>query len=613
VSIEDKAKLVRKWCLISTTEAGSGHPTSSLSAADLMTVLFDKFYTFDLKNPHNLANDRLIFSKGHASPLFYTMYAAAGGISFDDLKTLRKFGSNLEGHPMPEFPFTEAATGSLGQGLSVGAGMSLGLTRDKSLVEKPHVYVLLGDSELAEGQNWEAANFASYHKLSNLIAIADINRLGQSQETMFGHHTEEYEKRFKAFGWETVVIDGHNFEEIEKAFNSAVQNNTAKPFIIIAKTFKGKGISFLEDKEGWHGKTLSKDELAKALQELGDVKDEVVFDLRKPSTVIARTPAFGETRNDIGISFNKGEEVSTREIYGKVLAELANTHPEIYALDAEVKNSTFSIDFLKAHPEKFVECFIAEQNMVSAAAGLSRLGYKPFVSTFAAFLSRAFDQIRMARLSEANISFVGSHAGVAIGEDGPSQMGLEDIAMFAALPGTVIFHPSDAVSAAKLLAVMLNLKGISYMRTLRQKTPILYDSNEEFHVGGSKILKKSDKDFLTIVAAGTTLHEVLKAYDILVKEDIYIRIIDSYCIKPIDRVTILNATSETKIPKIITVEDHFSHGGLGDISLSALAAEPVTAEKMAVRKIARSGTKDELLDFEGINAKAIVAKVRTFT
>jgi len=615
INILEKAKLVRKWCIISTTEAGSGHPTSSMSAVELMSVLFDQFFTYDLKTPNNLQNDRLVFSKGHASPLLYTMFALSGAYPVDELKTLRKFGSRLEGHPTPRFPYAEAATGSLGQGLSVGAGLAIGMLREKILQEKPKVYVLLGDGELAEGQVWEAANFAGYYKLQNLIAIVDVNRLGQSQETMFGHHIEEYANRFSAFGWEVVVLDGHNIEEIEKAFTKATQNKSEKPFAVIAKTFKGKGISFLENKENWHGKPVKKEDLEKALAELGNVKDEsVVFHLKPPQKSFLIESPKNEKNADYSLqisSLKKNEEIATRELYGTALAQLGTTNNLIYALDGDVKNSTYSIDFLKAYPDRFIECFIAEQNMVGVALGLSRFGKHPFVSTFAAFLTRAFDQIRMARISEANIKFVGSHAGVSIGEDGSSQMGLEDIAMFGALPDTVILHPCDGISCAKLLSSLTSHQGIGYLRTLRPKTPIIYEQAETFHIGGSKILRQSPEDILTIVACGITVFEALKAYDTLQKEGIAVRVVDCYSIKPIDSKTLIRSATETKQKFLITVEDHFEHGGLGDMVMSAITESGAHVKKMAVKKIAHSGTKDELLDDAGISASHIVAKVKS--
>lgn len=626
---QQKANLIRKWCLISTTEAGSGHPTSCLSAADITAVLFDKYFTFDIKDPKNPNNDRFILSKGHAAPLLYTLFAISGGLKLEELKTLRKLHSRLEGHPTLEFPYTEVVTGSLGQGLSIGAGDAIVFQKDNAKFKVqssklPKVFVLMGDGELAEGSVWEAANFASYYKLNNLIAIADINRLGQSQETMFGHDMDEYIQRFSAFGWEVIAIDGQNFSEIDKAFNLAVHNKSDKPFVIIAKTLKGKGVSMLENKDGWHGKPLKKEDLEKALKELGE-DDSLRFNLRGPAATAPPASArfseasFSELRavgnpfsgvTPSKTTYKKGEEIATREVYGQVLAELGKEEERMYALDAEVKNSTYSIDFQKAFPDRFIECFIAEQNMVGVAVGLSTRGKIPFVSTFAAFLTRAYDQIRMAAISHANIKFCGSHAGVSIGEDGASQMGLEDIAMFGALPHAVVLHPADAVTTAKLVPQLVAHQGISYLRTLRSKTPVLYNATEEFSIGGSKILHQSKKDIVTIVAAGITVFETLKAYDILKKEGIFVRVVDCYSIKPIDKKTLVKCVSETTQPTVITVEDHFAHGGLGDFVLDALAETNAKVHKMAVEEFSHSGKPEELLDRAKISAKHIVIAVK---
>ncbi len=618
---EKKANLLRKLILTSTTAAGSGHVTSSFSAVELGTVLFDKYFSYDLDNPLSLTNDRFVLSKGHASPLFYGLYAMSGAFPLEDLQTLRKLGSNLEGHPTSHFKYTDAATGSLGQGLSVGNGLAYYLKdqRPKTKDQKnPKVFVMLGDGECAEGQVWEAANFASYYKLNNLIAIADINRLGQSQATMFGHQMNNYQKRFEAFGFETVVIKGHNLTEIDNAFTQAVENRTGKPFIILAETVKGKGVSFLEDKDGWHGKALKKEDLEKALAELGEVDESVRFELRKPEVIASvakqsdKKIATSSTtpRNDILFDFKKGEEVGTREVYGKALSQLAREDERIFSLDADMKNSTFSEDFLKIWPERFIECFIAEQNMVSVAVGLARLGRKPFVSTFASFLTRAADQIRMAAVSRANIAFVGAHVGVSIGEDGPSQMGLEDIALFGTIPDSIVLQPSDVVSMTKLIPHLLSHEHISYLRMLRPKTPVLYENDEEFSVGGSKVLRSTAKDVLTVAATGITVHEALKAQQELEKEGIMIRVIDCYSIKPVDKTTLRFCLSETLKSIIITVEDHYEHGGLGDFVLAAMSERGGTVYKMAVDHISRSGTKDELLSDAKISASAIVQKVK---
>lgn len=603
--LQEKAKLVRKWCLISTTEAGSGHPTSCLSAADMTTLLFDRYFRYDLTNPLNLYNDRFVLSKGHAAPLLYSLFGIAGAYPLDELKTLRKFGSRFEGHPTPKFKFAEAATGSLGQGLSVGAGLALAAKREGY---GNTVYVLAGDGELAEGQVWEAANFAAHEKLDNLIMIADINRLGQSQETMFGHHIEEYVKKFLAFDFEVIAIDGHNYEEIDRALQ-ATQRADGKPFAIVAKTFKGHGISFLENKDGWHGKALKKEELEKALKELGNIDDDLRFQLKKPR----QTKLPGKTNKlaDTVINFEQGKEYATREVFGEVLAKLGEQDKNIYALDGDVMNSTFTENFKKAFPERFVECYIAEQNMVSVAAGLSRMGKIPFVASFAAFLTRAADQIRMGRVSEANIKFIGSHVGVSIGEDGPSQMGLEDISLFGTLPDVIVFQPCDAVSAAKLVPQMIDHKGYAYMRTLRPKTALVYKNNESFSIGGSKILKRSGNDSMTVAATGITVFEALKAADELKKENINLRVVDCYSIHPVDAGTLKKCLQETDQKIIITVEDHFAHGGLGDFVMAALSGEEVEVIKLAVNKISRSGTKDELLADAGIDAAHIAAMVRS--
>jgi transketolase len=602
--LKEKAKLIRKWSMISTTEAASGHPTSCMSAADISAVLFNNYFTYDIANPLNLYNDRFVLSKGHAAPLLYSLFAMAGGYPIEELRTLRKFGSRLEGHPVPKYVYAEAATGSLGQGLSVGAGLAW-LAKKENLPYK--TFVLTGDGELAEGQVWEAANFASHEKLDNLVAILDINRLGQSQATMFGHDIQKYVDRFTAFGFEVVAIDGHNLEEIDKALNAAVNNSNGKPFAIVAKTFKGAGISFLENKDGWHGKPLKKDELEKALAELGNVDDNLKFNLKKPEQVKLPENAFQQISVDM--SFDKSKEYATREVFGQVLTKLGEKNKNIYALDADVKNSTFTETFEKTFAGRFAENYIAEQNMVSVAAGLSRIGKIPFVATFAAFLTRSADQIRMARVSEANIKFVGSHVGVSIGEDGPSQMGLEDIALFGAIPDTVILQPSDGVSTAKLVPQMTWQKGIAYMRTLRPKTPVLYDASEDFQIGGSKVLRQSDSDELTIAATGITVFEALKAADELKNEGINVRVLDIYSINPIDKNTLRRSLQETRGKILVTVEDHFAHGGMGDFAASATSGYGDVI-KIAVTKISSSGLKDELLDDAGINARHIVAKVK---
>jgi len=601
--LEDLAKLIRYYSLVSTTEAGSGHPTSSLSAADLMAgLLFGGAFRFDLDDPRHPNNDRLIFSKGHASPLFYAIWAAAGKVTEKELLTLRKFGSPLEGHPTPAFRYTEAATGSLGQGLSIGVGMALNA---KYLVKLPYrTYVLLGDSEMAEGSVWEAMEIAAHYKLSNLVATLDVNRLGQRGETMYGHDLSVYRTRAAAFGWETIVIDGHHLPQIQTAFDQAIRP-IDKPVMIIAKTLKGKGVSFIEDKNGWHGKPLKKDELDRALRELGPVDKGLRGTIDPPQ---GAKPAGKKAVKAAPVSYTADKPVATRYAYGTALTRLAPQYPDMVVLDGEVSNSTYAELFKKAYPDRFFEMFIAEQNMVGTALGLSLRGKIPFVSTFAAFLTRAADQVRMSQYSNGNIKFCGSHAGVSIGEDGSSQMGLEDIALFRAILGSVVFYPSDAVSTEKLVEEMAKHKGICYLRTTRMETPILYRNDEAFWIGGSKILKSSNKDVATVVAAGITLHESLKAYEELKREGILVRVIDLYSVKPVDVATLRQAAEDTGF--IITVEDHYAEGGIADAVRTALSKHPVPVHSLAVRAMPKSGKPAELMDYEGISWKAIVEAVK---
>lgn len=601
--MEKIAKRTRYLSLVSTTEAGSGHPTSSLSAADLMTgLLFGGFFRFDVEQPDHPNNDRLIFSKGHASPLFYSLWAAAGKVSEEEMMTMRKFGSPLEGHPTVAFPYTEASTGSLGQGLSIGVGMAMNAQFIDKLSYR--TYVLLGDSEMAEGSQYEALEIAFYYKLDNLTGILDVNRLGQRGETMYGHDLAAYEKKISSFGWETVVIDGHSMEEILAAYEKALAVRE-RPVMIIARTIKGKGVSFIEDKNGWHGKALKKEELARALEELGTVDRSVRGNIPKPEDL---KPEERAPQKAVQVSYAGDKPVATRHAYGNALARIFPAFPDMVALDAEVSNSTYSEIFKAAYPERFFEMYIAEQNMVGAALGLSRRGKIPFVSTFAAFFTRAFDQIRMSQYSDANIKFCGSHAGVSIGEDGSSQMGLEDMAMFRTLLNSVVLYPSDAVSAEKLVEAAAKHKGIVYIRTTRQDTPVLYGNEEEFSVGGSKVLRSSDDDAITVVAAGITLHEALAAYEELQKEGIFIRVIDLYSIKPMDRSTLKQAAHATQA--IITVEDHFAEGGMGEAVRNEMGDIDVPIHSLAVRKMPRSGKPHELLEYEEISRNAIINKVK---
>ncbi len=601
--LEALARLIRYYSLVMTTEAGSGHVTSSLSATDLMTgLLFGGTFRYDPDNPRHPNNDRLIFSKGHASPLFYSLWAVAGKVTEKELMSYRKFGSPLEGHLTMAFKYTEAATGSLGQGLSIGVGMSLNA---KYIDKLPYrTFVLLGDSELAEGSQWEAMEIAAYYKLNNLVGIIDVNRFGQRGETMYGHDLSVYKDRVRSFGWEPIVIDGHHMPQILTAFKQAAQVGD-KPVMIIAKTLKGKGVSFIEDKSGWHGKPLKKDELAQALDELGPIDKTLRGRIALPENA---TPSARLRGKPGPIDVDPAKPVSTRRAYGTALERIFPGFPDMVVLDAEVSNSTFSEIFKAAYPERFFEMYIAEQNMVGTALGLSLRGRIPFVSTFAAFLTRAFDQIRMSQYSLANIKFCGSHAGVSIGEDGSSQMGLEDLAMFRTLPYGVVLYPSDAVSTEKLVEEMAKHKGIAYIRTTRKDTPIIYRTDEAFVIGGSKTLRSNKADVATVSAAGITVHEALKAYDELKREGIYIRVIDLYSVKPLDRATLIRAANDTG--SIITVEDHYAEGGLGEAVMSALAEHPALVYSLAVRTVPRSGKPDELLDLHGISSHAIIRKVK---
>ncbi|MDD2901620.1 MAG: transketolase [Syntrophales bacterium] len=598
------ATLIRYYILACTTEAGSGHPTSSLSATELMTALFFAgFFRYDPGQPEHPNNDRLIFSKGHASPLFYALWTAAGRLPEEELiKTYRKFGSPLEGHPTVSFPYTEAATGSLGQGLSIGLGMALNA---KYLDRLPYLtFVLLGDSEMAEGSQWEAIQLAAHYELDNLIAILDVNRLGQRGETMYGRDCQAYEQRVSSFGWETILVDGHSFEEILPAYQQAALVS-GKPVMIIAKTIKGKGVSFVEDKNGWHGKALKPEEFNRALKELEPIDKSVRGTITKPHDQKPLEPAPQKAKP---VSYPPDQPVATRKAYGNALARIGPEFPRIVSLDGEVSNSTMAEIFQEAFPGRFFEMYIAEQNMVGMGLGLARRGKIPFVSTFAAFFSRAYDQIRMSTYSDPNLKFVGSHAGVSIGEDGPSQMGLEDLAMFRAVLDSVVLYPCDAVSTEKLVEAMAGHRGVAYLRTTRMATPILYGPQEEFMIGGSKVLKESGNDAATVIAAGVTVFEALKAYEALQKEGVNLRVIDLYSIKPVDLAALQIAARETKA--LITVEDHYPEGGLGEAVSSALAATRTPVHSLAVRRKPKSGKPGELLDYEGISAGAIIRKVK---
>jgi transketolase len=601
-ALQNAATHLRIESVRSTTAAGSGHPSSCCSAADIVAALFFSVMRYDPKNPKAPNSDRFVLSKGHAAPVLYAAWAEAGLFPKPELLKLRTLHSDLEGHPTPRLPFVDMATGSLGQGLPVGVGIAL----NAKYVDKAdyRTYVLMGDGESVEGSNWEAAEVARQYQLDNLCVILDVNRLGQSDPTMLQHDMEAYRARWSAFGWHALVVDGHNMPALLEAFEEA-EHTTHKPTVLLAKTYKGKGISFMEDHPNWHGKPIPQgaemqkalDELTRQLQPNGTPPA-----IRRPS---AAPPAAPTIKPLSAPAYKVGDSVATREAFGVALEALGGANPLVVALDADVKNSTYTEKFGKKYPSRFFENFIAEQNMLGAAGGLAACGKIPFAATFAAFFTRAYDFIRMAAISQANIKLVGTHVGVSIGEDGPSQMGLEDIAMMAAQPGVTVLYPSDGTSTYRLVEAAANHKGMVYLRAGRPKSPVLYGPDEQFPIGGSKVLRQSAHDALTIVAAGVTLFEALKAYDQLKTMGISVRVIDLYSIVPIDRTTLLSSASATH-GRLLTVEDHYAHGGLGDAVLDAVGSEGIRVHKLAVRDIPHSGKPDELVDHYGIGARSIV-------
>jgi transketolase len=604
--LREKARLLRIHSLRSTTAAGSGHPTSCLSAAELVAATFFHAMKIDVANPTSVGSDRFVLSKGHAAPILCAALAEAGVFPVSRLMTLRQFSSELEGHPTPRIPGVDAATGSLGQGLSVGAGLALGARIGKSAAR---VYVLTGDGELAEGNIWEAAAFAGHYGIDNLVALCDINALGQSQHTMYKHDMEVYRRKFESQGWAAEVIDGHDLAAVVGALDRA-RATRGKPYAIIARTDKGHGISFLSGKEGWHGKALSPEQLEKALAELGSIppvqKDTGRSYERKP------LPAPPENFPPAAApEYKIGQSVATREAYGIGLKNLATVNAKVYGVDGDVENSTFTETLQKAFPERVIEGFIAEQNMVSLGVGMAAQGLVPFVGTFACFLSRAYDQIRMAAISRSSIKLVGSHCGVSIGEDGPSQMALEDLAMFRAIPGATVFYPSDGVSAERLTEEMARIAGICYLRTSRPKTAVLYSSEEKFPVPGLKVLRQSANDRVTVIGAGVTVYEALKACDELKSRGTGVRVIDLYCVKPLDSAALKEHVQATG-GRLVTVEDHYAEGGVGEAVLAALAEAGVAltaVRRLAVDRVPHSGKPEELLDAFGISARKIVEAV----
>ena len=595
-TVELLARQLRVDSIRASTSAGSGHPTSSMSAADLLAVLVARHLCLDWDLPGAAGNDHLIFSKGHASPLLYSVYKAVGVVSDEELMSgYRRFGSRLQGHPTPVLPWVDVATGSLGQGLPDGVGIALA---GKYLDRSPfRVWVLCGDSELAEGSIWEALDKAGHYELSKLVAIVDVNRLGQRGPTELGWDLDAYARRAEAFGARVLKIDGHDLTAIDEALSEATRS-ADKPTVILARTIKGRGFSEVEDREGWHGKALPPDMAARAVTELGGESNLLV---RGPwpgaRNVTGAGPPAKNERPIAAPSYRRGDKVATRQAYGEALKALGGRDARVVGLDGEVSNSTHADLFAKAYPDRYFEMFIAEQQMVASAVGLSVRGYKPFASTFAAFLTRAHDFIRMAAISQANVRLVGSHAGVEIGEDGPSQMALEDLAMMRAVQGSSVFYPSDAVSTAALVDVMARTDGISYLRTTRGAYPVLYDDGEQFQAGGSKVLRSDPSDAVTLIGAGVTVHECLSAADQLARDGIHARVIDPYSIKPIDTDTLIAAADATG-GRIVVAEDHHPEGGLGSAVAAALLEAGVRQLRFAhlsVSELPGSGTPAELL------------------
>jgi transketolase len=610
-ALQNIATRLRIDSVKSTSEAGSGHPTSCCSAAELMAALFFAEMRFDPKDPHNSESDRFILSKGHAAPILYSAWAEAGAFDRSELLKLRRIDSDLEGHPTPRLPFVDVATGSLGQGICAAIGSALNARRIKSSYR---TYVLLGDGESAEGSVWEAADVASMDRLDSLCGVTDVNALGQSRATMWQHDMEQFARRWRAFGWHAIVVDGHDLTQILDALDEA-RKTTGRPTMILARTIKGKGVSFTEGKDGWHGKPFKKgEELDRALAELEkqfvplpggkdiDLAQQIPMPQSKPQPVAAPKAIAPP-------SYKLGDQVATREAYGTAIAKLGEADSRVVALDADVKNSTFSDKFEHALPDRFYENFIAEQVMIGAAMGLAARGAIPFPSTFACFLSRAADFIRMAAISNVNVKLAGSHAGISIGEDGPSQMALEDLAMCRAQPNYAVLYPSDAVSTERLVAAAAYHPGPAYIRTSRPKTPVIYGNDESFVVGGLKVVREGRDDVATVIGAGVTLFEALKAYDLLKAAGTSIRVIDLYSVQPIDRDGLI-AAGRAAGGRMLTVEDHYPAGGIGDAVAEAVAGAGFIVHRLAVREIPRSGKPDELLDRFGISASHIVDAVK---
>lgn len=599
--LKDLANLSRYWILYSTTQAGSGHPSSSLSGVELgVGLFFGGYFRYDIQNSKNPNNDRFILSKGHAAPLLYSLWLLAGVITPEEIQGLREFDSVLEGHPSRRFIFTDAATGSLGQGLGIGVGYAMNAKNFDKI--DSYTYVMLGDSELAEGSVWESVSSASYYNLNNLVAIIDINRLGQRGETMQGYDIITYKNRFESFGWNSIIIDGHNLEEVLSSIKQAKNSN--KPTVILAKTVKGKGLSLIEDQDNWHGKALTQEQFDTYINELGELNLNLRAEIVRPDQLSPVNYIPPHLENNLYPNYTEGELISPRKAFGEALKILTSNYNDIIVLDAEVSNSTYANHIDK---NRFLEMFIAEQNMLSVATGLALAGKKPIVSSFAGFLTRAYDQIRMAQYNDPNMVIVGTHPGVSIGEDGPSQMALNDIAFFRGMFNSVILYPSDAVSTLKLTEQAYLYDGMSYLRLTRSDDLVLYANNDSFVVGGSKTIYSSEMDEITLIGAGITVYECLKAYDILEEKGVRVRVIDLYSIRPLDTATLHLAARETK--GIIVVEDHSQAGGVSEAVRSELEDVLTPIRSLSVNEVPRSGTKKELLQFEQINMDSIVQQV----
>jgi transketolase len=607
-ALKNIATRLRIESIRATTEAGSGHPTTCCSAAEIMAALFFAEMRYDPANPRNPSADRLVLSKGHAAPILYAAWAEAGYIPHDELLNLRKITSDLEGHPTPRLPFVDVATGSLGQGLCAGVGIALNARR---IASDARTYVLMGDGETAEGSVWEAASLAHFYKLTSLCAIVDVNGLGQSRATELHHNLEAARERWMAFGWHAIVIDGHDLERVMAALAEA-RRMAAGPTVILARTLKGKGVSFLEAAPNWHGKPLKKgDEMDRAIRELE--AQMVPAPEGKPEIKAPRaaSPDSEEPETVDPPSYKLGDQVATREAFGAVLPRLGTADRRVVALDADVKNSTYSEKFEAAHPERFYQCFIAEQGMIGTAMGMAARGAIPFPSTFAAFLSRAGDFVRMLAISDLNVKMAGSHAGVSIGEDGPSQMALEDLAIFGSQPNITVLYPCDAVSAERLIVGAAYYPGPVYLRLSRPKTPVIYNLDETFPIGGCKVLRRSDNDVATVIGAGITVFEALKAHDELKARGVNVRVVDLYSVQPIDAAALVGAGRDTG--RLITVEDHYPAGGIGDAVARAVAPAGFAVTRLAVTEIPRSGKPEELVDRYGISARHIVEAVQNRT